>query len=179
MNLSIGMPASLGSPNHLVSITFEHGQVGSLGGIWGTPPRIRTGSSEKYLCWGMEEGGRGGDMSFLDKVARIRAELLGAACDMPPAQVVAVALPLMGIVPEPSWALPQMVDAIMTAMTGSSSTSRAAPTAPATAPVTAPATAPAEPLSTAPAASKKAAGKLRRQAARPNLAAPRSRWRRR
>ena len=104
MNLSIGMPASLGSPNHLVSITFEHGQVGSLGGIWGTPPRIRTGSSEKYLCWGMEEGGRGGDMSFLDKVARIRAELLSAACDMPPAQVVAVALPLMGIVPEPSWA---------------------------------------------------------------------------
>ena len=120
-----------------------------------------------------------GDMPFLDKVARICAELLGPACDMPAAQVAAAALPLMGIVPEPSWALPQMVDAIMTAMTGSSSTSRAAPTAPATAPVTAPATAPAEPLSTAPAASKKAAGKLRRQAARPNLAAPRGRWRRR
>ena len=51
-------------------------------------------------------------MSFLDKVARIRAELLGAASDMPPPQVVAAALPLMGIVPEPSWALPQMVDAI-------------------------------------------------------------------
>ena len=47
-------------------------------------------------------------MAFLDKVARIRAELLGAASDMPAAQVVAAALPLMGIVPEPSWALPQM-----------------------------------------------------------------------
>ena len=46
-------------------------------------------------------------MSFLDKVARIRAELLGAASDMPVTQVVAAALPLMGIVPEPSWALPQ------------------------------------------------------------------------
>ena len=139
MNLSIGMPASLGSPNHLVSITFEHGQVGSLGGIWGTPPRIRTGSSEKYLCWGMEEGGRGGDMSFLDKVARIRAELLGAACDMPPAQVVAVALPLMGIVPEPSWALPQMVDAIIVSMTGGGgSTSQAPAAAPAAAPAVEP-----------------------------------------
>ena len=47
-------------------------------------------------------------MSFLDKVARIRAELLGAASDMPAAQVVAAALPLMGIIPEPSWALPQI-----------------------------------------------------------------------
>ena len=34
-------------------------------------------------------------MSFLDKVARIRAELLGADDDMPAAQVVATALPLM------------------------------------------------------------------------------------
>ena len=56
-------------------------------------------------------------MSFLDNVERIRAELLGADRDTPAAQVVAAALPLMGIVPEPSWALPQMVDAIHTAMT--------------------------------------------------------------
>ena len=77
----------------------------------------------------MEEGGRGGDMSFLDKVARIRAELLGAACDMPPAQVVAVALPLMGIVPEPSWALPQMVDAIIVSMTGGGGSTSQAPAA--------------------------------------------------
>ena len=40
-------------------------------------------------------------MSFLDNVARIRSELLGAPSDMPPPQVVAAALPLMGIVPEP------------------------------------------------------------------------------
>ena len=45
-------------------------------------------------------------MSFLDKFARIRAELLGAASDMPAAQVVAAAAAAhMGIVPEPSWAL--------------------------------------------------------------------------
>ena len=55
-------------------------------------------------------------MSFLDKVARIRTELIGAASDMPGAQVVAAALPLMGIIPEPSWALPQMVDAIIEKM---------------------------------------------------------------
>ena len=41
-------------------------------------------------------------MSFLDNVARIRAELLGAPGDMPATQVVAAALPLMGILPEPS-----------------------------------------------------------------------------
>jgi hypothetical protein len=64
-------------------------------------------------------------MSFLDKVARIRAELIGAASDMPAAQVVAAALPLMSIVPEPSWALPQMVDAIIEKMTGGGSTTQA------------------------------------------------------
>ena len=32
-------------------------------------------------------------MSFLEKIARIRAELLGAPSDMPPPQVVATALP--------------------------------------------------------------------------------------
>ena len=63
-------------------------------------------------------------MSFMEKVARIRAELLGEGCDMPAVQVVAAALPLMGIVPEPSWALPQMVDMIIDAMTGDSSVHR-------------------------------------------------------
>ena len=47
-------------------------------------------------------------MSFVEKVARIRNELLGAPSDMPPPKVVVAAMPLMGIVPEPSWALPQM-----------------------------------------------------------------------
>ena len=60
----------------------------------------------------------GTQRTAVDKVARIRAELLGAASGMPAAQVVAAALPLMGIVPEPSWALPQMVDAIIVTMTG-------------------------------------------------------------
>ena len=69
-------------------------------------------------------------MSFLDKVARIRAELLGAPGDMPPPQVVAAALPLMGVVPEPSWALPQMVDAIIVKMTGGTEAAPA-PAAPA------------------------------------------------
>ena len=77
---------------------------------------------------------------------------------MPAAQVVA--LPLMGIVPEPSWTLPQRADAIIMMMTG---TSQAVPpaTAPAAAPVTTPATAttPAMALVAAPAASNKAAGK--------------------
>ena len=63
-------------------------------------------------------------MSFLDKVARIRTELIGAASDMPAAQVFAAALPLMGIVPEPSWALPQMVDAIIMTMTGGGGSAR-------------------------------------------------------
>ena len=57
-------------------------------------------------------------MSFLEKIARIRAELLGAPSDMPPPQVVATALPLMGIVPEPSWSLPQMIDVIMWCLRG-------------------------------------------------------------
>ena len=51
---------------------------------------------------------------------------------MPPPQVAAAALPLMGIVPEPSWALPQMVDAIIVKMTGdggSSTSSSAVPMA--------------------------------------------------
>ena len=39
-------------------------------------------------------------MSFLENVARIRAELIGAASDMSAASVVAAALPLMGIVPD-------------------------------------------------------------------------------
>ena len=68
-------------------------------------------------------------MAFLDKVARIRAELLGAASDMPAAQVVAAALPLMGIVPEPSWALLQMVDAIIMTMTGGGGSTLQAPAA--------------------------------------------------
>ena len=38
------------------------------------------------------------DMSFLEKVARIRTELLGAPADMSAAQVVGAAMPLMGIV---------------------------------------------------------------------------------
>ena len=56
---------------------------------------------------------------------------------MPAAQVVA--LPLMGIVPEPSWTLPQRADAIIMMMSG---TSQAVPpaTAPAAAPVTTPLT---------------------------------------
>ena len=32
-------------------------------------------------------------MSFMEKVARIRAELLGEGCEMPAVQVVAAALP--------------------------------------------------------------------------------------
>ena len=68
-------------------------------------------------------------MSFLDKVARIRTELIGAASDMPGAQVVAAALPLMGIIPEPSWALPQMVDAIIVKMTGGGGSTSQAPAA--------------------------------------------------
>ena len=52
--------------------------------------------------------------SFLDKVARIRRELLGMPDDVAPPQVIAAAMPLMGIVAEPSWALPQMADAILT-----------------------------------------------------------------
>ena len=66
--------------------------------------------------------------SFLDRVARIRTELLGEESSMAAAQVVAAALPLMGIVPEPSWALPQMVDAIIEKMSsgGSGSTTQAA-----------------------------------------------------
>ena len=68
-------------------------------------------------------------MSFLDKVARIRTELIGAASDMPGAQVVAAALPLMGIIPEPSWALPQMVDAIIEKMTGGGGSTTQAPQA--------------------------------------------------
>ena len=64
-------------------------------------------------------------MSFLEKVARIRAELLGEA-EMPATQVVAAALQLMGIVPEPSWALPQMVDAIIVTSAGCSASMREA-----------------------------------------------------
>ena len=60
-------------------------------------------------------------MSFLEKVARIRNELLGAPSDMPAAQVVGAAMPLMGIVAEPTWALPQIVDVIIQAMTGGGS----------------------------------------------------------
>ena len=41
-------------------------------------------------------------MSFLDKVARIRAELLGVPDDVPPPKVIATALSLMGVVPESS-----------------------------------------------------------------------------
>ena len=40
-------------------------------------------------------------------MARIRPELLDAECDMPALLVISTALPLMDIVPEPSWALPQ------------------------------------------------------------------------
>ena len=96
-------------------------------------------------------------MSFLDKVARIRAELLGAPGDMPPPQVVAAALPLMGIVPEPSWVLPQMVDAIIVKMTGI----EAAPTPAAPAPAAAAASKPRSnaagkaPAAAPPAASRK------------------------
>mmetsp|Transcript_18521 Transcript_18521/g.50238 ORF Transcript_18521/g.50238 Transcript_18521/m.50238 type:complete len:93 (-) Transcript_18521:48-326(-) len=65
--------------------------------------------------------------SFLDKVARIRTELIGAPSDMPATQVVAAALQLMDIVPEPSWALPQMVDAIIVKMTGGGGSTSQAP----------------------------------------------------
>ena len=61
-------------------------------------------------------------MSFVEKVARIRTELLGADAPMSAAAVVAAAMPLMGIVPEASWALPRMVDAIITAMTAGTQT---------------------------------------------------------
>ena len=49
-------------------------------------------------------------MSFLEKVALTNKSLIGMPENSPATQIVAAALPLMGIVPEPSWALPKHVD---------------------------------------------------------------------
>jgi hypothetical protein len=54
-------------------------------------------------------------MSFVDRVARIR-DILGLPVEMTMPAVVISALPQMGVKPEASWALPQMVAAIELAM---------------------------------------------------------------
>jgi hypothetical protein len=48
-DLSNGIPASLGSPNHPVSITSEHGPFSSLDGIWGALILIQLKSDAELL----------------------------------------------------------------------------------------------------------------------------------
>jgi hypothetical protein len=83
-------------------------------------------------------------MTFLDDVARIRDELLGMPEKSAHALVIATALPLMGVVPEPTWTLQQTASAIVAAMTAGDT--KAAAAVPAAAPA-----APAAPAARAPA----------------------------